>query len=109
MTSDVNKLTLSATRRLTKRPVNSVRTIQAKSVEKIARAAAARGVNTAELYRAVGFEPGVLSDPDARIPFAQLVALYEQAAVLTADDSFGLHMGEHVDATVFDVLGYAVI
>ena len=53
--------------------------------------------------------PAALNDPDARIPFAQIVALYEHAAVLTGDDAFGLHVGEQVEATAFDVLGYSVI
>ena len=96
-------------RLLTESPGNKVRTIQAKAAEKIARAAAARGVDARTLYQAVGLNHAVLDDPDARIPFAQIVALYEQAAVLTGDDSFGLHLGEHVDPTVFDVLGYSVI
>ena len=89
--------------------MNKVRTIQAKAAEKIARAAAARGVDAATLYRAVGLSPLVLKCPDARIPFAQIVALYEQGATLTGDDTFGLHVGEHVDPSAFDVLGYSVI
>lgn len=66
-------------------------------------------MNANTLYRAVGLNPAVPKDPDARIPFAQIVALYEQAAVMTGDDWFGLRVGEHVDATAFDVLGYSVI
>jgi len=97
------------TQMFTKSPVNNVRTIQAKAAEKIARAAGARGVNANSLYRAVGLKPAILNDPDARIPFGQIVALYEQAAVLTGDEAFGLHVGEHVDPTAFDVLGYSVI
>ena len=89
--------------------MNKVRTIQAKAAEKIGRAAAARGLNANSLYHGVGLKPTILNDPDARIPFAQIVALYEHAAALTGDDAFGLHIGEHVDPTVFDVLGYSVI
>jgi AraC-like DNA-binding protein len=89
--------------------LNKIRTIQAKAAEKIIRAAAAQGVQADALYRAVGMNSAVLHDPDARIPFAQIVSLYEQAAVLTGDNAFGLHVGEQVDATVFDVLGYSVI
>lgn len=89
--------------------MNRVPTIQAKAVEKIARAAAAHGVTAESLYRAVGLNPSVLNDPDERIPFAQIVSLYEKAASLTGDDAFGLHIGEHVDPKAFDVLGYSVI
>lgn len=89
--------------------MNKVRTIQAKAAEKIAKAAAARGVDAATLYRTVALNPAMLDDPDARIPFARIVALYENAATLTGDTAFGLHVGEHVDPTAFDVLGYSVI
>ncbi len=89
--------------------MTAVPTIQAKAVEKIARAAALRGVEAQSLYRSVSFDPALLNDPDARMPFAQLVALYEKAAELTGDSAFGLHVGETVDPTAFDVLGYSVV
>jgi AraC-like DNA-binding protein len=109
VTYDANKLTPCASRLLTESLLSKVRTIQAKAAEKITRAAASQGVPAGTLYRAVGMDPEVLNDPDARIPFAQIVALYEQAATLTGDDAFGLHVGEHADPTAFDVLGYSVI
>ena len=58
-------------------------TIQAKAAEKIVMAAVARGVKPESLYQTVEFDSAVLQDPDSRIPFAQLVALYEKAAALT--------------------------
>jgi AraC-like DNA-binding protein len=84
-------------------------TILVRAVSKIIDAAAAYGVEPEELYRAVGLEQAILADPDNRIPFAQLVALYERAADLTGDDAFGLHVGERVDPKLFDVLGYMVV
>jgi AraC-like DNA-binding protein len=89
--------------------VTSLRTIPAKAAEKIARAAASLGVEPTRLYEAAGFDPALLDDPDSRVPFAQIVKLYEEAARLSGDDAFGLHVGEQVDPTVFDVLGYSVI
>jgi AraC-like DNA-binding protein len=89
--------------------MKSVPTIQAKAVEKIIRAAAARGVAARDLYEATNLDPKGLDDPDRRIPFAKVVALYEQGARLTNDDAFGLHVGETVDPKAFDVLGYSVI
>jgi AraC-like DNA-binding protein len=89
--------------------VTGVPTIQAKAVEKIVNAAVARGVSAASLYQAISLDPTSLADPDRRIPFAKLVWLYETAAALTGDDDFGLHVGETVDATAFDVLGYSVM
>src|SRR4051794_10674316 len=82
-------------------------TVQAKAVEKIVNAA--HGVPPAHLYAAVNLHPSVLLDPDNRIPFAQLVALYEKAAELTGDDNFGLHIGQSINPTAFDVVGYCAL
>ncbi|HEU4836181.1 MAG TPA: AraC family transcriptional regulator [Pyrinomonadaceae bacterium] len=84
-------------------------TVQAKAVEKIMNAAAAQGVPPGHLYDAVKLDPSVLLDPDNRIPFAQLVALYEMAARLTGDDNFGLHLGQSINPTAFDVVGYCAL
>lgn len=84
-------------------------TILVRSVAKIIDAAAAHGVEPEALYRAIGLDAAVLEGPDNRIPFAQLVALYERAAEMTGDDDFGLHVGERVDPKLFDVLGYMVV
>jgi len=75
-------------------------TIQAKAVEKIIRYAATQGVN---------LDPSLSNDPDDRIPFAQLVDLYEKAARLTGDKNFGLHVGKSIDPKVFDVVGYSAL
>jgi len=84
-------------------------TVQAKAVEKIVNAAAAHGVKPERLYDAVQLDPSVLLDPDNRIPFAQLVALYEKAAELTGDNDFGLHIGQSINPTAFDVVGYCAL
>jgi AraC-like DNA-binding protein len=84
-------------------------TIQATSAEKILRAAAENGVSPRLLCDRVHLDPNRLKLPDQRILFAQIVSLYEEAARLTKDDAFGLHMGERVDPNAFDVLGYSVM
>jgi len=84
-------------------------TVQAKAVEKIVNAAAAQGVQPQHLYDAVQLDPSVLLDPDNRMPFAQLVALYEKAAELTGDDNFGLHLGQRINPAAFDVVGYCAL
>lgn len=89
--------------------MNREYTIQARSVNKIVTFAATYGVSSTSLYQAVALDPMVLKDPDHRIPFAQLVSLYEAAAWLSGDDNFGLHLGENVDPRVFDLLGYVAI
>ncbi|HKG59476.1 MAG TPA: AraC family transcriptional regulator [Pyrinomonadaceae bacterium] len=89
--------------------MNRTFTVQAKAVEKIVSAAAAHGVSPARLYAAVQLDPSVLLDPDNRIPFAQLVALYEKAAEITGDNDFGLHLGQSINPTAFDVVGYCAL
>ncbi|HEX8721426.1 MAG TPA: AraC family transcriptional regulator [Pyrinomonadaceae bacterium] len=84
-------------------------TISVKAVGKILDAASGRGVSPAELCRAVSLDPAALEDPDGRIPYAQVVALYEEGARLTGDDAFGLHVGERTSLRVFDVLGYVLM
>jgi AraC-like DNA-binding protein len=84
-------------------------TVQAKAVEKIVNAAAAHGIRAGDLYRAVNLDASVLRDPDNRIPFAQLVDLYERAAELTGDVNFGLHLGQSITPTAFDVVGYCAL
>lgn len=84
-------------------------TVQAKAVEKIVNAAVAQGLQAQNLYDAVRLDPSVLLDPDNRIPFNQLVALYEKAAELTGDDNFGLHIGQSINPTAFDVVGYCAL
>lgn len=109
MTLGDKELTLDASRMLTEVVMNSAYSIQARSVNKIVAFAAKYGVSAQSLYQAVALDPSVLDDPDNRIPFAQLVSLYEAAASLTGDDEFGLHLGENIDLRVFDVLGYVAL
>ena len=89
--------------------MRSAFTIQAKSVEKIIKFAADKGVGPEDLYSAVHLDSCLLLDPDNRIPFGQLVELYEKAAELTRDKNFGLHLGEAVDPRLFDVVGYSAL
>jgi AraC-like DNA-binding protein len=89
--------------------MEKVCTIQARAMEKIVNLATTYGVSAQRLYQATQLNPARLADPDHRIPFAQVVALYETAALLSEDDLFGLHLGENVDPGVFDVLGYAAM
>ena len=84
-------------------------TIQARAVEKLGNAVVARGVKAETLYESVNLDTSVLNDPDSRIPFAQIVALYEKAAELTGDDEFGLHLGESVALSAFDIVGYCAL
>jgi AraC-like DNA-binding protein len=83
--------------------------IPARAAAKILDAARARGVAAGELCAAAGLAVTTLDDPETRIPFASVVALYEQGARLTGDSAFGLHVGEQSSPAMFDVLGYVTM
>jgi AraC-like DNA-binding protein len=89
--------------------MNQTFTIQAKAAEKIITFAQRYEVSADSLYQAVGLNPSLLHDPDNRIPFSQLVDLYEKAAQLTKDPDFGLHLGETVNPKAFDLVGYIAL
>ncbi len=84
-------------------------TIQAKAAEKIIAFAQHYDVSADSLYQAVGLNPSLLNHPDNRLPFSQLVDLYEKAAQLTRDTNFGLHLGETVNPRAFDLVGYIAL
>lgn len=50
-----------------------------------------------------------LNDPRGRIPLRQLVTLYETAARLTSQQTFGLRVGAKTAFRAFDLFGYIII
>jgi hypothetical protein len=71
--------------------------------------AAAPEIDAQDLCRAAGIEPSLLDRPDARVSFASLQALFEEAALRTKDASFGLRAGRMWQPAMYDVLGYAIL
>lgn len=84
-------------------------TVQAQSVAKVLAMAVNLGLNQEELLETVGIDRTVLDEPDARIPNARLIELYEEVACRSGDPDFGLHMSEAADLGMFDVFGYTVL
>lgn len=83
--------------------------IPVSAVGKIINAAEAAGVLPEELCRSVKLDLSALEDADNQILFGQLVALNENAARLTGDEDFGLHVGEKTDVKMYGVLGYVTL
>lgn len=83
-------------------------TVSARLGRFIFHAAAARGVPAPQLIQATGFDPSICDDPDARIPLALEMRLWDTAAELGKDADFGLHAAEAIRPGAFDVLDYAV-
>jgi AraC-like DNA-binding protein len=104
-TSDLDEFRqISGERRPTGRPHG---TVPMRSVQRVV-AAAGRARST-DLCRAVGLEPEALDDPAARVSMHQLVGIYEAAARLTGDPSFGLRVGSLVDLRSFGACGYIAL
>lgn len=57
---------------------------------------------------AVGIEYARLREPQARIPLRQLVDLYEAAARITNERTFGLRVGASADPRAYDLMGYII-
>lgn len=83
-------------------------TVPAKSVRNVINAVSQR-IRPIDLCEMAGLDATHLNNPFARVLFSQLVSLYESAARLTQDQSFGLHVGERTDFRGFDALGYIVL
>jgi AraC-like DNA-binding protein len=83
-------------------------TVPVKSAGRVIAEASPRA-RSSQLCEAVGLDAWQLSDPSCRIPFKQLVALYEAAAVLTNEPAFGLRVGARTDFRTFDVFGYIIM
>ena len=48
-------------------------------------------------------------DPLARVPLDAVVRLWRAAAELTGDNAFGLHMGQSIEPTSFNVVAYILV
>ena len=69
-------------------------TLSVLAVRAIAMGAARGGLPPAELCARFGLDPALLADVDARVPVADVVALWQEVPRLVADDDFGLHLAE---------------
>lgn len=71
--------------------------------------AASAGVSPPELLHAAGLDSADLADPDASVPHAREIRLWDEAVRLTGDDDFGLHLAEwatHFPPDHFDVMTF---
>ena len=84
------------------------RTVGIGWVGAIVAAARRGGVAETELLTAAGIA-SPLNDPLVRIPLDAVVSLWRAATTLTGDDAFGLHMGQAIEPTSFDVVAYTLI
>ncbi len=64
-----------------------------------------QGANAEALARKSAIDPGLLDDPDVRIPLATYVALVRNGKALAADPALPLRFAEAVDMSEFSVVG----
>ena len=82
-----------------------------KTIQAVVGFAANAGVPPPDLLRAVGLDPAGLDDPDAFVPHARELRLWDEAVRRTGDQDFGLHLAEwaaRFPPDHFDVLAFAV-
>jgi AraC-like DNA-binding protein len=82
--------------------------VSARLVAGVLGAAESLGVDGGAALAAVGIDPDVLGDPEARIPIEQEEALWGELACRSGDPCFGLHAQLRMPAGAVDVLDFAV-
>jgi AraC-like DNA-binding protein len=88
--------------------MSSVPTVVAKSAGKIAHSVAL--CHSADrLLQAVGLDRDALTDPELRVPYADVMLLLEHAARMTKDADFGLHIGEQTPESEYGLIGRAMV
>ncbi len=88
--------------------MSSVPTVLARSVRKIADAAATRG-DAQLLLRTIGLDHEALNNLVLRIPYSDMMMLCEHAARMPKDAAFGLHVGERVKVHSYGIVGYSIM
>ncbi len=86
----------------------TVRRVDVTWARQIAALLEARGRPSNLILREVGLDPKKVQEPDARIPYAKHVALFEAAAEHLNDPCFGLHFASRVDILDAGTIGYVV-
>jgi AraC-like DNA-binding protein len=69
---------------------------------------AARGHDTAAMLQAEGVDPSVVDEPEARLPHAIMIRVWEAAGRLTGDQDLGLHAAEAIRPGDFGAIEYLV-
>ena len=66
-------------------------------------------VDIPKFLHSIGLDPQALQSPEARISAETYLYIQDQAAKLTNDSYFGLHMGEFAEAGSWSILGYLMM
>jgi AraC-like DNA-binding protein len=83
-------------------------TVSVRFVRLLTLALEARGVDVAAFLATLRVDRATLDDPDARLSMRVDDALWAEAPRLTGDDAIGLHLGEHLPPSAFDIISYTM-
>src|SRR5438132_638335 len=87
-------------------PMANEATVSILIVRAILADAVKAGVAAEARCAAVGLDPALLDDPDARIPVPTHIAFWREAAARSGDAYFALHSGERFQLPALGVVGY---
>lgn len=92
-----------------KKPLHATgKTVGIGWVQAIIAAAQRGGAEPTQLLQRAGMAT-LPTDPLARIPLDAVVRLWRASAELTGDTAFGLHMGQAIEPTSFNVVAYTLV
>jgi AraC-like DNA-binding protein len=83
-------------------------TVSVRFVRLLALALEARGVDVGAFLGGLNVERATLDDPDARLLTRIDDALWTEAERLSGDACIGLHLGEHIPLSAFDIMSYTL-
>jgi hypothetical protein len=63
----------------------------------------------AEVCRAAGIDPGIVQQPNSRVPAAFMERLWPLAVQLTGDPDVGLHSAESYNPGALSIVGYVIL
>ncbi|MDP4094659.1 MAG: AraC family transcriptional regulator, partial [Bacillota bacterium] len=94
---------------ITKDIVKSSYTVSAGILVQIARYLTFLNADIEDFLRSVDIEPVIMESPDERISVEKYINIEDEAARITNDPYFGLHMGQFVEAGNWSILGYMMM
>jgi AraC-like DNA-binding protein len=88
---------------------DSVLKVSVAVLSQLVRYLASLKIDTDKVFRSLGIDPAVIRYPDEQIPIETYIAVEDEAARVSGDPCFGLHMGEYVEPGNYSILGYMMM
>jgi AraC-like DNA-binding protein len=89
--------------------VASEPTVAARAIAPMVMRVARSGVEPQAFLRGHDIDPALLTDDEARIPLSKTDGLWEEAARVSGDADFGLHLAEEMQASSFGLFSYLAV